>query len=226
MEHTLMKPSDPYKTRPLAPITQALSQPITVPAHAIAALALAPSLLIVVALLLWGGAARPAAPTAAILATPTLGLARTAPPPDALRRATVAYDAPGGTVVGALEPGRAYAVAARSGLAWVRLDVARPGEQANLVWVKAADLPELAVAEITIDMAPPVPAEPSQAAYTAPSETLVDEEPAQATPAPAYILPPATPAPRPVMALPAPTAPPCTLRELGSVLRVCNGVTP
>jgi hypothetical protein len=30
---------------------------------------------------------------------------------------------------------------------------------------------------------------------------------------------------RPVTLPPLPTAPPCTIREVGSVLRICNGIT-
>ncbi|MBX0328357.1 hypothetical protein K2Z83_11785 [Oscillochloris sp. ZM17-4] len=40
------------------------------------------------------------------------------------------------------------------------------------------------------------------------------------------VLASATPAPRPVVMRAAPTAPPCTIRELGAVLRICNGIVP
>jgi hypothetical protein len=110
--------------------------------------------------------------------------------------------------------------------------VARPGEPANLVWVAAADLPEVAVAAIPVDMATPAPSATPQVAYVyvpAPPVELpapLAELPAPPAPTSAYLIPPATPAPRPVVFRVEPTTPPCTIRELGSVLRVCNGVTP
>jgi hypothetical protein len=51
-------------------------------------------------------------------------------------RALVAYDAPDGQALGAIEAGRAYQVLASYGAAWLQADVAGSG----VVWLRAADL--------------------------------------------------------------------------------------
>jgi hypothetical protein len=56
-----------------------------------------------------------------------------------LPNAVVAYAAPDGVVVGALEAGRVYTMIARSGRAWVQIDVGTP-DAPNIVWVKAEEL--------------------------------------------------------------------------------------
>lgn len=73
-----------------------------------------------------------------------------------LPRSVVAYDAPLGNVLGAIEQGRAYRLVARSGASWLQLEVAESG----LVWVKAGDLdPELAnVPDLATPNAQPQPA--------------------------------------------------------------------
>lgn len=218
-----MLPHDPHKTQPLSPLpplTQTLARPIALPLPALVILALGPALLVAATLLLWGGIGRPAPAPALLVASPTPALARGAAGPS-LSRATVAYASPGGAVVGALEPGRGYAVTARSGLDWVQLDVARPGEPANLVWVAAADVPEVAGVAGLADLATPAPSPTAQVVYVA-----APAEPAAPAPTQTYILPPATPAPQPIVMLPVPTTPPCSLRELGAVLRPCNGIVP
>ena len=50
-----------------------------------------------------------------------------------LDRAVVAYSAPDGAVVGALEPGRAYTVTARLSTRWVQIDAVGGG----LIWVRS-----------------------------------------------------------------------------------------
>lgn len=76
-----------------------------------------------------------------------------------LPRAVVAYDAPGGRVLGAVDSGRAYQVLARSGLEWMQLDVNGSG----LIWVRRSDLegtvPDVATVQpteqpIVVDQAP------------------------------------------------------------------------
>lgn len=222
----MTQPNDPYQTQPLAPLTQTLARPVSLPLAGLIALALAPSLL-VAALLLWADMAPPE-PQALISApSPTLGIARAAAPAPGLARAAVAYDAPGGAPVGALEPGRGYRVIARSGLAWVQLDVGGPAEAPNLVWVAAGDIPEISAVAGLADLATPAP--------TAAPEIIYVAAPAPARPAPAaeapaptsgHLLPPATPAPRPVVVRAFPTSQPCSLREVGASLRVCNGIVP
>jgi hypothetical protein len=66
-----------------------------------------------------------------------------------LPRAVVAYAAPGGKVLGAIEPGRGYAVLVRSGTAWVQLAF----EGSATVWVRRDEL------EAVLDIATPMPTE-------------------------------------------------------------------
>lgn len=224
-----MNPNDPYQTQPLPPLTQALARPVSLPLAGLIALALAPSLL-VAALLLWADPAPSAPPALGLLPSPTLGIARAAAPAHGLARATVAYDAPGGAPIGALEPGRAYRVIARAGLAWVQLDVAGPGEAPNLVWVAAGDIPEVAAVAGLADLATPAPTAAPEIVYVAAPAPARPAPAAPAAEAPAptsgYLLPPATPAPQPMVVRAFPTAEPCTLREVGASLRVCNGIVP
>jgi len=101
---------------------------------------------------LWAKA-EPAAPEpVTIIVTPTLAPLRVADARDTggprLPRASVAYAAPGGAVLGALEPGRGYRPVARYGANWVQIDA----EGSGLVWIDAgaagvpvsASLPDLA----------------------------------------------------------------------------------
>lgn len=93
----------------------------------------------------------------------------TAIPVNALQRAIVAYAAPGGVVIGPIEPGRAYTATARYGSAWVQLQVAGSG----LIWTEAAivggDIAALP------DLTPPtaIPAPIWQPAPQAPIATMV-----------------------------------------------------
>ena len=234
-EARMPQPHDPYKTQPLLPLAAIVARPVALPLAAIVALAVVPVLLITTLLLLWGGPRPAGTPATALLPSPTLGIARVALAVG-LPRAVVAYDAPDGRVVGALEPGRTYRVTARSRLAWLQLDVAPPGAPANLVWVAAHELPELGLTAGLADLAPPAPTPAPQIVYVAvpgpaappapaPADAPALPEPTRA-PTTTYLIPPATPAPRSVVVRPFPTAPPCRLRELGSTLRICNGLTP
>ena len=66
-----------------------------------------------------------------------------------LDRAIVAYAAPGGDILGAVDAGRAYTAIGRYGTSWAQLDI---GERAP-VWVRLGDLPGLTVAGLP-DLAP------------------------------------------------------------------------
>lgn len=70
----------------------------------------------------------PAAPTPAAVVAAVL--------PSGLPRALVAYDAPGGNVLGAIEQGRAYRVLARYGADWLQADVTGSGA----VWLRTSDV--------------------------------------------------------------------------------------
>jgi hypothetical protein len=89
--------------------------------------------------------------------------------PNTLRRAVVAYDAPAGNVIGAIEQGRTYQVLARFGSDWLQTDVAGSG----VVWLKADQVLDLP-ADL-VDLQPPPAA---QVIYVAAE--------AVATPTPAY----------------------------------------
>jgi len=71
-------------------------------------------------------------------------------PPNALRRAVVAYDSPNGSVIGAIEAGRTYQVLARYGNDWLQADVQGSG----VVWLKADQVLDLP-SNLT-DLAPPL----------------------------------------------------------------------
>jgi len=118
---------------------------------------------------------------------PTAGQAppTAAPPASAaqLPAAMVAYDRPGGTVIGALEPGRPFLVVAHSGEEWLQLDVGTP-EQPNLVWTPAWDGAP-AVAGL-LDLATPTPVPTATPVpYVAPAWAPL--------PDPAYVAPTAIP---------------------------------
>jgi hypothetical protein len=116
--------------------------------------------LVVVLVAIWP--ARPEAPSVAMpTPAPVILVATTVPATPVpilassaelhLVRAVVAYDAPDGKVLGAIEPGRPYQLVARSGAAWVQLAI----EGSGSVWVRRQDL------EGVVDVATPLPtAEP------------------------------------------------------------------
>lgn len=86
--------------------------------------------------------------------------------PHTLARAVVAYDAPDGRVIGAIDQGHAYRVVARFGVDWIQAAI----DGSGMVWLRAADLFDLpqGLADlrptdgpITVYVsAPPVPAPP------------------------------------------------------------------
>jgi hypothetical protein len=89
-----------------------------------------------------------------IVATPTMAgpAVAAAPPRTGLPRAIVAYDAPDGHALGAIEAGRAFTPTLRSGLEWLQIDATGSG----LVWVRVADLID-GLASLP-DVATPIPA--------------------------------------------------------------------
>jgi hypothetical protein len=110
--------------------------------------------------------------------------------PNALRRAVVAYDAPAGNVLGAIEQGRAYSVLARYGSDWLQADVVGSG----VVWLKAdqvLDLPP-GLADLQPPPAPAVVYVPVSApapAYAAPTpEPNYQVSNAAPTPAPQQLV--------------------------------------
>lgn len=132
---------------------------------------------------------------------PTMPVAAT-PSGPTLPRAVIAYAAPDGIVLGAIEPGRAYRLAARSGDFWLQLDVADSG----LVWVRASDLPEIAAP----DLATPVPQPTPAPIYIAPAPAMPAAPampPAPAMPAAPMPEAPAAPVPTPAQMAPLPTVP-------------------
>lgn len=80
--------------------------------------------------------------------------------------ATLAYAAPGGSVIGPLDAGREYTPIAKYGNTWVQVDVGTPGKP-NKVWVKAdtvivqVALPDLTPKPTAIPAAAPVAVEPA-----------------------------------------------------------------
>jgi hypothetical protein len=125
---------------------------------------------------------------------PTPG-APNAPPGGAiLGQSVVAYDAPGGAVLGAVEAGRGYELAGRAG-AWVQVDVAGSG----MVWLRASDLPG-------VDL----PGLPDLATPTATPEPPTPQ-PATPQPAPIYV-----PPPTPVYVAPTPIPTVCVTVNAGA----------
>lgn len=193
--------------------------------------------------------AQPSTPPFVIIQPSTVPQLPTADPDPRPRLAlpASAYAEPEGERLGDLERGRRYTPRARYGAAWVQLDA----EGAGLVWVREGELPGVAVSALA-DLAPPpqpqvvyvvaqpapAPAAGETAAYGLPDPTpapaaapAVAAPPPPAAPAaeeapPEYLVPPQPTAARPVMAVAIPTAPPCSIREVGRVLRPCNGITP
>jgi hypothetical protein len=121
-------------------------------------------------------AVAPPTPIPLVSPSPTVApatvTATSVPAPYRLPRAVVAYAAPDGSVVGALEPQRSFAIHARSGAEWLQVAVA----DAGLVWVRQADV-------ASADIAAAVAALPDMATATpAPTSTIVAQP--SATPAP------------------------------------------
>lgn len=166
---------------------------------ALFALAILPIIGLLIALSAWRGATAPAVaaqPTPPlpiiIVATALAEMPPTAVPPvaqvaalppNALRRAVVAYGAPdASTAIGAIESGRTYAVLARYGADWLQADVAGSG----VVWLKADQLLDLpaGLADLEPPPAPVVVERPIYVAVQQPARAPVVD--AVSTPAPAY----------------------------------------
>jgi hypothetical protein len=95
--------------------------------------------------------------------------------PNALRRAVVAYDAPAGNVLGAIEQGRVYSVLARWGSDWLQADV----QDSGVVWLKADQVLDLPAGLADL--------EPTQAPVIVERPIYVAAQPAAiATPKPHY----------------------------------------
>lgn len=140
--------------------------------------------LIGVAIVAWSPPAAPSAPPAPVpTVAPTLAptIASTAGP--VLDRAIVAYAAPGGDVIGAIEPGRPYTLAARAP-GWVQLAIAGSG----LVWVRAGDI---IVDPAALARLPLAPADLPLAATAAPADLPALPPAPAAAPADLPQLPPA-----------------------------------
>jgi hypothetical protein len=82
-----------------------------------------------------------------------------------LPHAIVAYDSPGGAVIGPIEAGRGYLAVARYGTDWVQLDV----DGSGLIWTEAAPI-GLELAGLTDRMPPPPPPAPIVVYVPAPVE--------------------------------------------------------
>jgi len=129
-----------------------------------------------------------AAPTPQIeratIMPPTVPPARpTAAPTAAPVRLLAAFDQPAGRVLGTIEETRPYTPTAHSGGDWIQADVAGSG----LIWIRAADLPGIALVGPDLATPPPAPqvvyvVQPVQAAPTMPPVYETSYEP----PAPAY----------------------------------------
>lgn len=129
----------------------------------------------------------PSAPVAqierALVVQPTVPPARpTAPPTAAPARMLGAYAAPDGMLLGQIEETRPYTPTAHFGDAWVQADVAGSG----LVWIRAADMPGMALSGPDLAPAP----QPQIVYVNAPAPA---QAPAQA--APTYSAPAAQPTP-------------------------------
>jgi hypothetical protein len=104
-----------------------------------------------------------------------------------LARAVVAYDAPDGKVLGAIEPGRPYQLLARSGTAWVLLAI----EGSGMVWVRRDDLEGVVDVATPVSSAQPIVIAAEQRRVT-PSTLAATAAPTKATvalPAPAPTVP-------------------------------------
>jgi hypothetical protein len=103
------------------------------------------------------------APTAAAIIQPT--------PAAVLDRAIVAYAAPDGDILGAVEAGRPYTAVGRWSNTWAQLDI---GQRAP-IWVRLGDLPGLTVAGLP-DLAPKPTAIPVYSVPVAPVAPVVPVE--------------------------------------------------
>jgi len=96
--------------------------------------------------------------------------------PGTLARAVVAYDAPEGRVIGAIDRGHAYRVVARYGADWLHADVTGSGR----VWLRATDVFDLP-ADLADLAPPPAPIVEYQVVHQPPPPpTLTNDERAAA----------------------------------------------
>jgi hypothetical protein len=108
-------------------------------------------------------------------------------PSNALRRAVVAYDAPAGNVLGAIEQGRAYSVLARYGADWLQADV----DGSGVVWLRADQ-----VLDLPADLADLQPTNAPQV-IERPIYIAAQPAPAVSTPAPEQYMAASEPQPLP-----------------------------
>ena len=109
-----------------------------------------------------------------------------------LERAVTAYDAPAGTALGAIEPGRAYEIVARYGNDWVQIEAQDSGfvwiksVEADVYWASIPNIEPTATPQVVIVEVPaPVPADAEIAApATAPIEKRENDLPPPPTSAP------------------------------------------
>lgn len=170
--------------------------------------------------LLWGTPSVAPGPVIVIpTATPALAVANAY----ALPRAVVAFDAPDGRPLGAIDAGVTYRPLARYGGGWVQIETAYSGP----VWVRADELnlpgaaladyapPQVQVIEVvrTVEVVREVPAaQPAQPAPAAPPAAPAAPPAPTLAPVPAELVPLADPAPTPTV-LP-PFAPGATAAQL------------
>lgn len=168
---------------PTSPAAQDEAPPVPSPPRARVA-ALVAGLLIAVALVALVRGLTSPPPAAVVPAASPVPMSETQRPTQpvtesarGLRRAVVAYAAPGGDLIGAIEAGRAYTPTGTFGADWLQIDVTGSGA----VWVRASELPGAAVAALP-DLQPPTPL---------PTATDV--------PAPVVVYTPPTPIPPPTV---------------------------
>ena len=96
--------------------------------------------------------------------------------PHTLARALVAYDAPDGRVIGAIDRGHAYQIVARFGQDWLQADVAGSG----VVWLRTAEVFDLpaGLADLQPTAAPPPIVRATDAPAPPPSYQVESLEPA------------------------------------------------
>lgn len=153
-------PAPPAEPRSLAELMPPLGSPPTIGAPPIPRQQLIiAGALILLALILAAYAAsraptRPAAPSAAPLTAAALAMraAPTAAPTPPVARSLIAFASPDGTALGAIESTRVMTATAHAGNIWVQADVQGSG----LIWLRAADVPDLAI--VGPDLTPPTPA--------------------------------------------------------------------
>lgn len=85
---------------------------------------------------------------------PTAAATKAAEIGPTLQRAVVAYDSPNGSVIGAIDSGRAYTVLERAGADWLHADVSGSG----VVWLRTAEVFDLPsnLADVQPTVAPEV----------------------------------------------------------------------